>query len=69
KGIKYPEEEELVKIDTNFEEKIHAGLTRLTGLQGYFSNHATNKLIDLIEDFKPNVIYLLNIHGYYLNEK
>ena len=64
----YPNEKDIIRVDNDLEVYVHAGLTRLTGLQGFFSNRATNKLLKLIEDYKPNVVYLLNLHGYYLNE-
>jgi putative colanic acid biosynthesis glycosyltransferase len=68
RGDIYPEEPDLIKLDSNLEVKIHAGLARLTGLQGFFSNTATNRLLNLIKKDPPDVVYLLNLHGYYINE-
>lgn len=48
---------------------IHAFLARLTGLHGYFSSFATNRLIKEIEIFHPDIVQLYNLHGYYLNIK
>ena len=48
---------------------FHVAMTRITGLQGYFSNAATTKCINMIRSYKPDAVVLLNIHGYYLNEK
>lgn len=62
------EENGLIKIDSDLEVNVHAILTRLTGLQGYFSNVATTKLLRIIRKFRPDGVFLLNIHGYYLNE-
>lgn len=68
RGKKYPKEKKLVKIDTDPEVYIHAVLARFTGLQGYFSNFATSRLLSIIKEFKPDVVYLQNLHGYYVNE-
>lgn len=59
--------EDITCIDTKIDIYIHAFFARLTGLHGYFSSHATNRLIKEIEAFKPDIIQLYNIHGYYLN--
>lgn len=69
RGDVFPQEKNLLKIDSDLEVKIHALLTRLTGLQGYFSYRATKKLEKVITTFEPDVVYLFNLHGYYLNEK
>ncbi|MEG1300029.1 MAG: glycosyltransferase [Erysipelotrichaceae bacterium] len=58
-----------MKIDSDAEINFHALMTRITGLQGFFSNSATHKLIKLIQEFNTDVVILLNLHGYYLNEK
>lgn len=41
--------------------------TRLTGYEGIFNKKATNKVIQLIESFKPDVVQLFNLHAYYIN--
>ncbi|MGN0407122.1 MAG: glycosyltransferase [Bacteroides sp.] len=63
------ENDDFIKIDSDIETKIHAGLTRLTGLQGYFSNVATSKLLNIIKEYQPDTAILVNLHGYYVNEK
>ncbi len=45
----------------------HAFLSRITDSQGKWSVAATKKIIRAIETFKPNIIHLHNLHGYYLN--
>ena len=64
---KVVENPDFLRIDTPIEIYIHIGASRVTGLQGYFSNHATTKLIKHIIEFKPDVVVLGNIHGYYVN--
>lgn len=68
RGATYPRERDLIKIDLAAESFFHILLTRLTGMQGSFSNFATNKLLKIIKDYKPDAVYLLNLHGYYINE-
>lgn len=47
----------------------HIVLAKLTGRHGCYSHFATYKLIKKIEQVKPDVIHLHNIHGWYLNWK
>lgn len=54
-------------INSELEYKIHNILSRLTGLEGYFSYFATRRLIKKIKEFDPDVIHLRNLHGHYLN--
>lgn len=55
------------RIDTPLEYYIHNLLSRITGLQGYFSYFATKRLIRKIKQFSPDVIHLRNLHANYLN--
>lgn len=48
---------------------VHGFLSRITDRQGWYSSRATRKLIRYLDDYKPNIIHLHNIHGYYLNIK
>jgi len=56
-----------IKINSPFSTKLDHLLSRITGLSGIFSNSPTLNLIKLIEKYKPDVIHLHNLHGYYLN--
>lgn len=47
----------------------HIILAKLTGRHGCYSHYATYKLIQKINQVKPDVIHLHNIHGWYLNWK
>ena len=58
---------DFIKIDTDLEIYYHIIASRITGLQGYYSTHATNRVISIIKEFKPEIVILGNIHGYYLN--
>ena len=48
---------------------IHYGFNRLFDSVGLHSSNDTKKLIKYIRDFKPDIIHLHLIHGYYLNYK
>lgn len=56
-----------VKISSDLEVFIDAGLSRLSGYTGVFSPLATRKLISDLEIFNPDVVHLHEVHGYYLN--
>jgi glycosyltransferase involved in cell wall biosynthesis len=47
--------------------KVHGFLSRLSGQQGYFSVSSTKKLLKLLDDIKPDVVHLRNLHGNYVN--
>lgn len=57
----------IFKIGTKSDLYIHAGLSRLTDRQGFYSKNVTKKLVDEIKKFQPDIIHLHNIHGYYIN--
>lgn len=41
--------------------------TRLSGLVGIGSPFATKRMIKIIDEIKPDIIHLHNLHGYYVN--
>ncbi len=41
--------------------------TFLTGRHGFMSNHATKRCIQYLDQIKPDLIHLHNLHGFYLN--
>lgn len=49
------------------DHKIHAVMSRITGLQGYFSISATKELIHYIDKIQPDIIHMQVVHGNYLN--
>lgn len=54
-------------IGSFFSRKIHAFLSRVTGLQGYYSIHATKRLLKKISIIKPDIVKLDNLHANYVN--
>jgi glycosyltransferase involved in cell wall biosynthesis len=45
----------------------HGIYTRLTDKTGFASVRATKKLIKKLEEIKPDIVQLHNLHGYYIN--
>lgn len=58
---------QMVSIGKRKDYLVHAALSRVFDLHGLCSKRATERLIHKIEDFTPDVIWLHNIHGYYIN--
>lgn len=57
------------KISNKLDMKAHGFMSRLMGLQGYFSKYSTHKLLKYIDSIKPDIIHLRNLHGNYINLK
>lgn len=57
-----------LRINSRIGFLFHVLFARITGLQGYFSIFETKKLCKIIGSYNPDVIYLGNLHGYYLCE-
>jgi putative colanic acid biosynthesis glycosyltransferase len=55
------------KFGYDFETVIHAVLTRITGLTAYYSPFSTYRLINKIKRYKPDLVHLHDLHGYFLN--
>lgn len=60
-----PEEEYL--IGSLWGQKLHALLSRLTGLQGYYSSWATRKLLKYMKADRPDAVVLNNLHANYIH--
>lgn len=56
-----------VRIGTPWEYRWHGVLTRLFDLHGFGSKRATKEFLHGVKDYDPDVIWLHNIHGYYIN--
>jgi len=55
------------RIGSNFDMYLNALKTRLFDIEGFTAKQATLKLIQYIQQIKPDLIQLHNLHGYYLN--
>lgn len=56
-----------IVISDNMGVKFHGIYTRLLDKTGFASRRATKKLLRRLDEIKPDIIHLHNIHGYYLN--
>ena len=56
-----------IRIGSDIGVYIHAGLSRLTDRQGFYSKKATGKLVKYLKEYAPDIIHLHNLHTYYLN--
>jgi len=56
-----------IVVNTWLEYLFHKFMSRMLGLDGYFSYFATKRLIKKIKAFDPDIIHLRNLHGGYLN--
>ncbi len=61
------DEKNIIRHAPKMEVYFHALMTRITGYTGYFSPISTKRLIKFIEEFKPDIVHLHEMHGYYVN--
>lgn len=57
----------IIRITTGVDVTLHALLSRITGLHGYFSKIATKRLISMLDKWNPDIVQLYNLHGYYID--
>lgn len=64
-----PSQSHKIRIGTDWDIKMHGVQTRVLDNHalGMSSRSATKDLIKQIEQIKPDVIHLHNVHGYYIN--
>lgn len=62
-----PEGFNTIKIGNQLDIYMHVLKARLFDASGFGSKHATKQFIKQINEFKPDIIHLHNIHGYYIN--
>ena len=60
-------EVKLIRIGSNLDQKVHGLRSRLFDTHGLASSRATAAFLAAIEKERFDVIWLHNIHGYYLN--
>lgn len=56
-----------VRIGSDFDVKMHALQSRIFDNVGFGSKKATEKFIEWVKEYNPDVIHLHNLHGYYIN--
>lgn len=57
----------IYRVGNIIEGKIHAALTRITGLRGYFSWFTTCHICSIINTVQPEIIILHNLHNNYVD--
>ena len=62
-------EDNIFKFGLDWETRLHALLTRVTGFTGCFSMFSTKRLIKYIDDFKPDIVNIHEMHAYFVNIK
>ena len=50
-----------------FSNRLHALLSRISGKQGYFSCLSTWRFLRFLDNYKPDILHLHNLHGCYIN--
>lgn len=56
-----------IRIGSMLDVYWHVAMTRLFDKHGLCSKRVTRKFLKWVDSYKPDVIWLHNIHGYYLN--
>lgn len=64
---RYRSEPNVKRIASGWEVMFHAMAARLTGWNGIYSFFATRRFLSELQRFKPDVVHLHELHGYYLN--
>lgn len=62
-----PSQSHRIRIGNDRDIRLHGLQTRLFDNHGFASKTVTQKLVAQIENIKPDIIHLHNIHGYYIN--
>ena len=55
------------QIGCKLDWKNHALLSRITGLQGYYSYWSTRKFLKYMDKIQPDIVHLNNLHANYIN--
>ncbi len=56
-----------VRIGNKADVYFHALLARVFDNAGFFSKHATRHFLKWADEYNPDVLWLHNLHGYYIN--
>lgn len=59
--------ERTYEIGSTLDHKIHAFFCRIAGKQAYFSHCATHRLLHYMDQLKPDIVHLHNLHNNYIN--
>ena len=56
-----------VRIGTPLDFRLHGAKSRLLDDSGFGSRRATRRFLDWVREYDPDVIWLHNVHGYYIH--
>lgn len=56
-----------IQIGTPMDFKIHGVMTRILDNHGFGSKAATKRFLQQVREYDPDVVWLHNIHGYYIH--
>lgn len=56
-----------IRIGNDLDVCVHGIMTRLTDKHGFYSKRATRKFLRFANEFNPDMVWLHNIHGYFIN--
>ena len=56
-----------VRIGSSVDVYVHALMSRLTDRHGFYSRRATRKFLRWADSYNPSLLWLHNIHGYFIN--
>ena len=56
-----------VRIGTPLDFRLHGAKSRLLDDSGFGSRRATRRCVALVREYNPDVIWLHNVHGYYIH--
>lgn len=57
----------LIRIGTPADYKLHGVMNRIFDNHGFGSKAATKRFLEQVKEYDPDVIWLHNIHGYYIH--
>lgn len=57
-----------ILIGSTLDHKLHALLSRVSGLQGYFSYFSTKRFLKQVKEYNPDIVVLGNLHANYINQ-
>lgn len=60
-------DKDIIYMGSKFSHKIHALVSRITGKPGYYSFYSTKKLLKILNNYKPDIVHLGNLHANFIN--
>lgn len=62
-----PKDVENYRIGSDIDVYIHGLCSRITDRHAFYSTRATERFVQWMKEYDPDVIHLHNLHGYYIN--